>query len=146
MSKKPFFTIFRFFLAIHVFLYRLTGGKIGSRVQGLPILLLTTTGRKTGRRRTTPLGYLDYDGGYVVTGSNAGFDTHPAWFHNLTSNGCAIIEVGDQRFDVTPEIAGSDERDRLWAQLIKLAPGYAAYAQRTRREIPMVILRPVKGL
>lgn len=143
MSKKLFFTIFRFFLVIYVFLYRLTGGRFGSRVQGLPVLLLTTTGRKTGKRRTTPLGYLEYDGGYVVTGSNAGFDTHPAWFHNLTSNARATIEIGDRRFDVSAERAGSDERGRLWARLIEQAPGYAAYAQRTRREIPMVILRPL---
>lgn len=144
MSKKLFFTIFRFFLVIYVFLYRLTGGKFGSRVQGLPVLLLTTTGRKTGKRRTTPLGYFEYDGGYVVTGSNAGFDTHPAWFHNLRSNARATIEIGDRRFDVSAERAGSDERGRLWARLIEQAPGYAAYAQRTRREIPMVILRPLK--
>lgn len=144
MSKKLFFTLLRFFLMIHVFFYRLTGGKVGSRVQGLQVLLLTTTGRKTGKRRTTPLGYFEYDGGYVVTGSNAGFDTHPAWFHNLRNKPSATIEIGDRRFDVSAEIAGSDERDRLWAQLIELAPGYAAYAQRTRREIPLVILRTVK--
>ena len=144
MSKKLFFTFFRFFMMVQVFFYRLTGGKVGSQVQGLRVLLLTTTGRKTGKRRTIPLGFFQYDGGYVVTASNAGFDTHPAWFHNLKSNASATVEIGDQRFDVTPEIAGSDERDRLWAELIKLAPGYAAYAQRTRREIPMMILRPVK--
>jgi deazaflavin-dependent oxidoreductase (nitroreductase family) len=144
MGKKAFFTLFRLFMAIYIFLYRHTGGKFGSRVQGLRVLLLTTTGRKTGKLRTTPLGYLTYDGGYVVTGSNAGFDTHPAWFHNLKSNASATVEIGDRRFDVSAEIAGSDERGRLWAQLIELAPGYAAYAQRTRREIPMVILRPMK--
>ena len=144
MGKKAFFTLFRFFMAMYVFLYRLTRGKVGSRVQGLSVLLLTTTGRKTGKSRTTPLGYLTYDGGYVVTGSNAGSDTHPAWFLNLRNKPSATIEIGERRFDVSAAIAGSDERGRLWAQLIKLAPGYAAYAQKTRREIPMVILRPVK--
>ncbi|HEX9075678.1 MAG TPA: nitroreductase/quinone reductase family protein, partial [Anaerolineae bacterium] len=72
------------------------------------------------------------------------FDTHPAWFHNLTSNARATIEIGNRRFDMSAERAGSDERGRLWARLIELAPGYAAYTQRTRREIPMMILQPLK--
>jgi F420H(2)-dependent quinone reductase len=137
-------SVFRFFLAIHIFVYRLTGGKFGGKVQGLSVLLLTTSGRKTGKKRTTPLGYFKDDGGYVITGSNAGFDTHPAWFHNLRSDPRATIEVNDQRFEVRAEIAGAEKRDKLWARLIALAPGYADYAKKTSREIPLVILRPLK--
>ncbi len=136
-------SLFRRFLALHVFLYRLTDGKFGGRMQGLQVLLLTTTGRKTGKIRTTPLGYFEADGGYIIIGSNAGFDTHPAWFHNLRSNPRAVIRVRDGQFKVNAEIAGKEKRDRFWAQLIELAPGYDSYAKRTRREIPIVILHPI---
>lgn len=136
--------IFRFFLGIHIFTYRLTGGKFGGKVRGLPVLLLTTSGRKTGKKRTIPLGYFKEAGGYVITASNAGFDAHPAWFHNLRSNPRATIEVDDQRFEVRAEIAAGEKRDQLWARLVSLAPGYAGYARKTRRVIPLVVLRLVE--
>jgi deazaflavin-dependent oxidoreductase (nitroreductase family) len=138
-------SLFRLILAIYVFLYQLTGGKFGSRVQGLRVLLLTTTGRKTGNKRTTPLGYFERDGGYVIVGSNAGFDTHPAWFHNLRSNPRATIQINDQQFEVSAEFAGPDKRGQLWTRLIEIAPTYANYAKKTSREIPIVTLRPVKA-
>ncbi len=134
---------FKIFTAIHTILYRLTGGKFGSKVQGLPVLLLTTTGRKTGRVRTTPLGHFTHNGGYVIIASNAGFDTHPGWFHNLKSNPRASIQVGEAQIDVTAEIAGADQRSELWEKLVKLSPGYAGYAKKTNRTIPVVILHPV---
>ena len=86
MSRNVFFKISKPFMAIYVFLYRRTGGKFGGKVQGLPVLLLTTNGRKTGKKRVTPLGYFEYDGYYVISASNAGFDTNPAWFYNLKSH------------------------------------------------------------
>ena len=138
-------SLFRRFLALYVLLYRLTGGKFGGKVQELRVLLLTTTGRKTGRKRTTPLGYLEHDGGYVIIGSNAGFDTHPAWFHNLKSNPHATVEVNDRRFEASAEIARPDERGQLWARLVEIAPAYANYAHKTSREIPLVVLRSVKA-
>lgn len=134
---------FRTFTRIHIFFYRLTGGKFAGKVQGLQVLLLMTTGRKTGKIRTTPLGHFEYGGGYVIIASNAGFDTYPAWFHNLKSNPQATIQVGNEWLDVKAEIAEADMRNQLWAQLIKLSPSYANYAARTRREIPMIILHPV---
>jgi deazaflavin-dependent oxidoreductase (nitroreductase family) len=138
-------SLFRRFLAVYVFLYRLTGGKFGGKVQGLRVLLLTTTGRRTGRKRTIPLGYFEHDGGYVIIGSNAGFDTHPAWFHNLKGNPRATVEVNDRRFEASAEIVGPDERGRLWARLVEIAPAYANYANKTSREIPLVTLHSVKA-
>ncbi len=135
----------RLALTIYVFFYRLTNGRFGGKVQGLRVLLLTTTGRKSGKQRTTPLGYFEHDGGYVIIGSNAGFDTHPAWFQNLRSNPRATIQVSGQQFEVSAEIAGPDKRGQLWARLMELAPSYANYAKRTRREIPLVTLRPVNA-
>lgn len=145
MSRNSFFKIFRYFMTIYVFLYRLTGGKFGSHVQGLPVLLLTTTGRKTGKKRITPLGYLEHDGYYVITASNAGFDTHPAWFHNLKTHPQVELQIGNQQLTAIAELANPLLRQQLWTDLVKRAPGYGAYEKRTSREIPMVLLRPASG-
>ncbi len=135
--------VFKFITTIHAFVYRLTRGKFGSEMRGFRVLLLTTTGRKTGKKRTTPLGYFEHDGGYILIGSNAGMDTHPAWFHNLTHQPRATIQVKDRQLEVTAETAKPDKRTQLWTRLVELAPGYADYAKQTNREIPLVILRPV---
>lgn len=114
-------------------------------MQGLRVLLLTTTGRKTGKQRTTPLGYFEANSSYVIIGSNAGSNTHPAWFHNLRNNPHAMIQINARQFEVSAEMAGQEQRGHLWAQLIEIAPAYANYANKTRREIPLVILRAVKA-
>jgi F420H(2)-dependent quinone reductase len=143
MSRNSFFKIFRFFMAIYVFLYRLTGGKFGRQVQGLPVLLLTTIGRKTGKKRITPLGYFEDDGSYVITATNAGFDTHPAWFHNLKSHPQVALQIGSKQWTAIAELANPTLRQQLWAKFVERAPGYGAYEKRTTREIPIVLLRPV---
>jgi len=143
MSRNAFFKIFSFFMAIYVFLYRLSGGKFGSQVQGLPVLLLTTIGRRTGKKRITPLGYLEYDGSYVITGTNAGFDTHPGWFHNLKSHPQVTLQLGDKQLTAIAKLADPTLRGQLWAKFVERAPGYRAYETRTTREIPIVLLRPV---
>jgi deazaflavin-dependent oxidoreductase (nitroreductase family) len=133
-------SIFRFFVRLHAFVYRWSTGRLGGRVRGMPVLLLTTTGRKTGRQRTTPLTYFEDDGSCVITGSNGGFHAHPDWFHNLRSDPRATVQIKRTRFRVSAEIAGPERRGRLWAKLLTIAPFYATYAQRTRRRIPLVIL------
>jgi deazaflavin-dependent oxidoreductase (nitroreductase family) len=143
MSRNFFFGIFRFFMTIYVFLYRLTGGNFGGKVQGLSVLLLTTIGRKTGRKRITPLGYFEYDGCYVITASNAGFDTHPAWFHNLKGHPQVTVQIGAKQLTAIAEVANPTLRRPLWDKLVERAPGYGAYEERTTREIPIVLLRPV---
>jgi deazaflavin-dependent oxidoreductase (nitroreductase family) len=131
---------FRLVYSIATALYRLTGGRIGGKVQGLPVLLLTTTGRKTGKSRVTPVGYFEADGGYVVVASNAGFDNHPGWYHNLKHSPRVTFEIRGNRAAALAETAGPDLRARLWARLMELAPGYGAYQKRTSREIPIVLL------
>ncbi len=135
--------VFQFFLTIHVHLYRLTGGKWGSQVQGLPVLLLTHVGRKTNRKRTTPLGYFMDDNRYVIIASNAGFDSNPAWFHNVSANPRVSIEVGEQKLQVDAKVIEPEKRNLLWAKLTKLAPGYAGYEKKTNRVIPLVALQPL---
>lgn len=139
-----FRTFFRFILNIFVSLYRFTHGQFGGRVQGLPVLLLGTIGRKTRKERTTPLGYFMDDGNYIVTASNAGRDTQPGWFHNLRANPHVTIEIKDRQVEAEAEVAAPEKRRALWSQLISLSPWYANYAKKTTREIPLVILHPMK--
>ena len=137
--------LFRSMLAVFVFLYRVTRGRFGGQVQGLHVLLLTTVGRRTGKPRTTPLGYFMDDGSYVITASNAGFDTNPGWFHNLRANPHVMIEVKDQRIEAEAKVAEPKKRSTLWEHLISLAPGYANYPKKTSREIPIVVLHPIRN-
>ena len=126
----------------HLFLYRTTGGLIGNRLAGMPILLLTATGRKSGKSRTVPLAYLSDGPNYVLIGSNGGQDRHPAWILNLLSNPRATIQIRRSMTQVVAEQADGAERSRLWAQLIARAPVYDTYRTKTHREIPLMVLRP----
>ena len=137
--------VFQFILTVYVFLYRLSGGRLGSRVQGLQVLLLTSIGRKTNRKRTTPLGYFMDGNRFVIIASNAGFDVHPAWFHNLSRNSRVSIEVGRRKLQADAEVVDPEKRKSLWAKLEKIAPGYAGYERKTSRVIPLVALKPLTG-
>jgi deazaflavin-dependent oxidoreductase (nitroreductase family) len=121
-------------------LYRLSGGRAANRVWHLSILLLTTTGRKSGTPRTTPLCYFTDGDDLVVVASNGGMDWFPDWWLNLQSQPRATVEIGRSRRTVVARQASPDERERLWATLTALAPGYLEYQKRTRREIPLGIL------
>jgi F420H(2)-dependent quinone reductase len=127
---------------IHTALYRSSGGRIGSRIQGMPVVLLTTTGRRSGMSRTVPLLAVRDGDAIVVVGSNGGSDSTPAWWLNLKANPNADIEIGRDRSPVTARKASPDERARLWPRFTSGYPGYAKYAARTAREIPVVILEP----
>jgi F420H(2)-dependent quinone reductase len=129
-------------LSIYIFLYRLTSGAIGGRMAGLQVLLLTTTGRKTGQPRTTPLGYFKQDGSFVVIASNGGADQNPAWFYNLKSNPQVTLQIGNKHLAAKAEVVDADKRGQMWAELVKMAPAYEHYTTRTKREIPMIILHP----
>jgi len=125
---------------VHQFVYRISGGKIGSYF-GAPTLLLTTLGRKSGLERSTPLYYVEDGQGWAVMASNAGSDNHPAWFLNLQANSSAKIQIRDEKFDVKACVAGSDDKARLWAEFLELFTGYETYQQMTDRDIPIVILQ-----
>lgn len=135
--------VFRSILPLFVWLYQRTQGRIGGQVQGLPVLLLTTTGRKSGKQRTTPLGYFEHADDYVITASYAGDDVHPAWYHNLRSNPHVTLQIRDKKLTAIAETASPTLRLELWDELVKRAPGYGDYQRRTTREIPIVLLRPV---
>ncbi len=137
-------TLFRLFSAIPIGLYRLTGGRLGGRMPGFNVLLLTTTGRKSGKRRTTPLGRFDWQGGFVIVASNAGRPTHPAWYHNLVSQPQVTVQVLDKVMPATAEVLTGEARAQAWQHVIASAPAYAAYEKKTRREIPLILLHPGK--
>ncbi len=126
--------------AVHRSIYRASGGRIGARVWNLPVVLLTTTGRSTGEPRTTPLCALPKDDFFVVIGSYGGMDRPPAWWLNLKRTPQAVVQIGRDRFAVTARTTSGEERARLWAEVVALAPGYLNYARRTTREIPVVVL------
>jgi len=138
--------LLRLGLAIYTFFYRLTRGKVGGNLLVIRVLLLTTTGRKTGKKRTTPVGYIEHDSGYVIIGLFVAFvGANPGWFYNLKTNPHASIQVNNKQFEVSAEIVGPDKRGPIWTQVTELVPIYAKVAKRTNREIALVILRPAKA-
>ena len=138
----PTKTMMRLVSGTHEFWYRFSGGRIGGRLGHLPILLLTTMGRKSGRKRTTPLVYLRDGDDTVVIASNGGSDQHPAWWLNLRDNPTAEVLVGSDLKTVIAEKATGEERERLWRDVVELYHGYDEYRRMTDREIPVVVLRP----
>lgn len=122
--------------------FRANHGKVGGGFAGAPMVLLTTTGAKSGQKRVNPLvGLLDGDSLYVVA-SKAGSPTSPDWYHNLLANPSVEVEFGDERFDATAvPITSGPERDRLYAAQVAAMPGFADYEKATTRVIPIVELR-----
>jgi F420H(2)-dependent quinone reductase len=128
---------------MHSFVYRATGGRVGGRIVGGPVLLLTTTGRKSGKKRTVPLLYLDDGENLVLVASNGGAPVHPTWWLNLRANPEATVEVGREKLRVRAEEASPREKGRLWPKLVEMYGGYETYRRRTDREIPVVLMKPI---
>lgn len=121
--------------------FRANGGKVGGPFEGADLLLLTTTGAKSGRPRLAPLAYFTIDGTMIIIGSKAGADTNPDWVHNLRANPDAHIEVGTEAYDVTSRELPRDERDALFDTIVAAAPGFGEYQSKTSRVIPLFELR-----
>jgi deazaflavin-dependent oxidoreductase (nitroreductase family) len=132
----------RTMMASHMFWYRLSGGALGGKLMGVPCLLLTTTGRKSGRQRTTPLMYLRDGQDVVVVASYGGSPAHPSWYRNLVAHPEAEVQIGREQMRVAARTADDDERARLWPRLVEAYKSYADYQTRTERKIPVVILEP----
>ena len=120
--------------------FRATGGNVGGPNR---LILLTTTGAKSGQPRTTPLAYSTDGDRLVILASNEGKPHHPDWYHNLLANPLVTVELGRERFQARASIAEDAERERLFAQHAALMPGFAAYQHNTTRQIPVVILERV---
>jgi deazaflavin-dependent oxidoreductase (nitroreductase family) len=122
--------------------FRANNGEVGGNFAGAPMLLLTTTGAKSGQPRTAPMMYLDYDGRVLVFASKAGAPTNPDWYHNLLANPTVTVERGADTYQATAEIVTGPERDALYAEQAKRYPGFAEYEAKTSRVIPVVALIP----
>jgi deazaflavin-dependent oxidoreductase (nitroreductase family) len=128
--------------AEHVRRYQETDGDVGYVWNGVPILLLSTTGRRSGERRTTPLIYARDSGDYLVVASMGGAPRHPNWYRNLRADPSAQIQVQARHLDVTARTAGEEEKPRLWKIVTEQWPNYDVYQSRTDRVIPVVVLSP----
>lgn len=120
--------------------YRANGGKVKGQFDGHPLLLLTTTGRRSGLPRTSPMMYLADGDRLLVFASKAGADTHPAWYLNLLDDPKVTVEVGEQTYPAVATPLQGEERDRYYAEQASRYPGFAEYQQKTDRVIPVVAL------
>ncbi|HYO01681.1 MAG TPA: nitroreductase family deazaflavin-dependent oxidoreductase [Mycobacterium sp.] len=117
--------------------FRANGGRVGGPFEGATLLLLHTTGAKSGKPRLSPLAYLTVDDKMLIVGSYAGAPKDPAWVHNLRANPRAHVEVGTDSYDVTVRELPYDERDATYPKIIEIAPVFADYQANTTRSIPL---------
>jgi deazaflavin-dependent oxidoreductase (nitroreductase family) len=122
--------------------FRANGGKVGGPFEGAPLLLLHSTGAKSGQARVSPVMYLADGDDLVVFASKAGAPTNPDWYHNLVANPKASVEVEDRTVNVVAHVAEGDARERLWSRQKELFPNFADYESKTTRQIPVVVLHP----
>jgi deazaflavin-dependent oxidoreductase (nitroreductase family) len=122
--------------------FRANQGKVGGQFEGAPMLLLHTTGAKTGQERVNPMMYLELDGRRFVFASKAGADTHPDWYRNLVANPKVTVEVGSEVYEATASPLPEDERSRVYAEQARRYESFAEYAAKTTRVIPVVELTP----
>jgi len=120
--------------------FRANEGRVGGNFEGAPVLLLHTTGKRSGQDRVNPMMYLELDGTIYVFASAAGAPSHPDWFHNLVANPDVTIEVGTDTYEATAEPVSQSERDRIYALQVERYPGFGEYEQKTTRVIPVVKL------
>ena len=128
---------------LHVAIYKLSRGIFGASMAGIPVLLLSTRGRRTGKVRTTPLFYLPDGEDWVVVASAGGSPKHPAWWLNLLESPRAQVQVRGRRFTVTALEAAPEKRSRMFEDFVEVYPDYQEYQEATEREIPVVLLRPI---
>jgi deazaflavin-dependent oxidoreductase (nitroreductase family) len=124
--------------------FRDNQGKVGGMFEGWPLIVLTTTGARSGLRRSTLLGRLEIDGDLVVVASAAGAPKHPAWYHNIRHNPMVTIETGTETYQAMAAIPPGEQRDRLFDAVIERAPGFADYQAKTTRVLPVVVLHRVE--
>ncbi len=120
--------------------FRANEGKVGGQFEGAPLLLLHTKGAKSGAERVNPVMYLDLDGRRYVFASKAGADSSPDWYHNLLANPDVTVEVGEETYAASARPVSGDDRDRIYSEQARRYPGFAEYAAKTSRVIPVVEL------
>lgn len=134
----------RVLTSLHIACYRATGGTIGHRMGPLPNLLLTTTGRRSGKSRTTVLTYIRVQGLLALVASNFGSRTAPHWYRNLEEHPEAEVQLKRRHWSVRARLTTPEERERIWSAALAIWPAWAGYAERAQREIPIVVIEPAE--
>lgn len=127
---------------VHPLLLRLSGGRLGGRVGGMPVVILTTTGRRSGRPRATPLTAIEHEGRTYVVASYGGDDRHPAWYLNLVASPEVTVQREGRTEPRVARVLGPEEKAEVWPTVTGAYKGYAAYQKKTDRPIPVVELMP----
>jgi deazaflavin-dependent oxidoreductase (nitroreductase family) len=134
---------FRILTGVHKALFRASRGRVGGRGGGMPMLMLTTVGRRSGRRRTTMLSTPVRDGERIVlVASYGGDDRHPAWFLNLRDHPEVDVTMAGRTRRLRARVLSADEKADVWPRIVRTYPGYGRYQERTARDIPVVVLEP----
>jgi F420H(2)-dependent quinone reductase len=141
-NSRPLRLAMKYFARAHIWVYRRTNGRVGAKLLWFPAALITTTGRRSGRPRTTPTLYLDDGDRVILPASFGGRDADPAWYLNLESNPEVHVQIRSRHLDLKARDATDDERNRYWPRLIKMYPPYRGYRQAADRVIPMVVCEP----
>lgn len=125
--------------------FRENGGKVGGMFEGAPLVILHTTGAKSGKEHVSPLVYFPFEGQRYIMASKGGAPTHPAWYHNLVANPNITIEIGDATETATARILDADERAPVWSAVVAAMPNFGEYERSTTRTIPVIALDPPTG-
>ena len=123
--------------------FRANGGKVGGQFEGAPMVLLTTTGARSGQPRTSPLVYTTDGDRVVIIASKGGAPTHPDWYHNLVANPEVTVEIGEETYPARASVAQGAERDRIFAGVVALMPNFGEYQKNNPRIIPVVLLERI---
>jgi F420H(2)-dependent quinone reductase len=147
LTKRMDERLLKLLLPLLIFLYRVTSGRIAGSMNGTAVLLLTTTGRRSGEQRTVPLSYIKDASSYVIAATNGGRDSQPGWFLNVRVHSQVTLQVKNQIVKANAEIAGPEQRCELWMRFVQEAPQvYEGLQARTNRAFPLVIFHPLDGL
>ncbi|MFF6776623.1 nitroreductase family deazaflavin-dependent oxidoreductase [Streptomyces sp. NPDC012637] len=124
-------------------LYESSGGTKGTTIRGLPVVLVTSVGAKSGKIRKTPLMRVEHEGSYALVASNGGAVKHPVWYHNLVAAPLVELRDGPKVWDMRARLVSGEERRVWWERAVAAFPDYADYQHRTEREIPLFVVEPV---
>jgi deazaflavin-dependent oxidoreductase (nitroreductase family) len=124
--------------------FRANDGIVGGPFEGAPLLLLHTVGARTGQERVNPVMYQTIPGGYAVFATKGGAPVNPDWYHNVLAHPKVTAEIGTMTVELLAKVAEGDERDQIWSAQKAAFPQFAGYEQKTSRQIPVIILKPVR--
>jgi deazaflavin-dependent oxidoreductase (nitroreductase family) len=142
-AGSPFWWLWERFTDFHTLAYKASHGRIGGTAYGVPVALVESVGRKSGKLRTHPLLCQEVDGNLVIVASKGGVHKHPAWYLNLKAHPETTAWWMGKKRDVRARDATDEERERLWPMMVEAYPSYESYQRRTDRKIPVVVLEPV---